>query len=106
MTPVEIELEKMQAKAEQACRLLKVLSNPDRLKILCRLSEGELCVSDIEVALGITQPTLSQQLTVLRNEELVSTRREGKNIFYRIDSPQTLAVIKVLYEQFCGPQED
>jgi DNA-binding transcriptional ArsR family regulator len=105
MTPLAIELDKMQASAEQACRLMKVLSNPDRLKILCRLSDGELCVGDIEAALGITQPTLSQQLTVLRNEELVSTRREGKNIYYRIDSAQALAVIKVLYEQYCGPQE-
>ena len=54
-------------------------------------------------ALGIVQPTLSQQLTVLRNEELVATRREGKNIYYRMASPQAMAVMEVLYAQFCKP---
>jgi DNA-binding transcriptional ArsR family regulator len=47
---------------------------------------------------------LSQQLTVLRDEELVSTRREGKNIYYQIASPQALAVMNILYAQFCAPQ--
>jgi DNA-binding transcriptional ArsR family regulator len=60
-------------------------------------------VGEIEEILEIGQPTLSQQLTVLRDEELVSTRREGKNIFYQINSPQAMAVIQVMYEQFCKP---
>jgi len=94
--------EEMQSAAEQACRLLKVLANPDRLMILCELSRGERRVGEIEELLGIVQPTLSQQLTVLRNEELVSTRREGKWITYRIASPAALAVISVLYQQFCA----
>lgn len=58
-------------------------------------------MGELEKLLGIVQPTLSQQLGVLRDEGLVSTRREGKNIYYRIDSPQALAVINVLYVQFC-----
>jgi DNA-binding transcriptional ArsR family regulator len=45
---------------------------------------------------------LSQQLTVLREEEMVSTRREGKNIYYQLSSPQALALIEVLYAQFCA----
>jgi ArsR family transcriptional regulator len=52
--------------------------------------------------LDIAQPTLSQQLTVLRREELVSTRREGKSIYYRLVSPQAMAVISTLYQQFCA----
>jgi ArsR family transcriptional regulator len=48
---------------------------------------------------------LSQQLTVLRDEELVTTRRDGKNIYYQIASPQALAVMNVLFQQFCEPQE-
>lgn len=96
-----VELTRMQASAAQACKLMKVLSNPDRLMILCQLSKGELCVSDIEEELGIVQPTLSQQLTVLRDEALVSTRREGKNIYYQLSSPRVMAVIKVLYNEFC-----
>jgi len=96
-----IELQTMQASAAQACRFLKVLANPDRLLILCQLTQGERRVGELEALLGITQPTLSQQLTVLREEQLVSTRREGKNIFYQFSSPPALAVMKVLYAEFC-----
>jgi len=106
MNVLSVELEQMQDAAEQACKLMKVLANPDRLVILCQLSRGEMRVGDIETLLGIVQPTLSQQLTVLREEGLVSTRREGKNIYYRVNSPQALAVLEVLYNQFCPPSED
>jgi DNA-binding transcriptional ArsR family regulator len=100
-----LDLDKMKASAGNACRLMKVLSNPDRLMLLCQLSQGEKRVGELEEILGILQPTLSQQLTVLRDEELVSTRREGKNIYYQIASPQALAVMNILYAQFCAPQE-
>jgi DNA-binding transcriptional ArsR family regulator len=99
-----LDLETMKASASRACRLMKVLSNPDRLMLLCQLSLGEKRVGELEEILGIVQPTLSQQLTVLRDEELVNTRRDGKNIYYQIASPQALAVMNVLFEQFCGPQ--
>ena len=99
--PPTLELESMQASADQACRLMKVLTNPDRLLILCQLTQQEKCVSELQDLLGIVQPTLSQQLTVLRKEKLVTTRREGKNIYYRFSSPQALAVMEVLYAQFC-----
>lgn len=101
MGTISEELAQMQSAAAQACRLMKVLSNPDRLMILCQLAQGEMRVGDIENRLGIEQPTLSQQLTVLRDEELVSTRREGKAIYYQATSPKASAVIEVLYEQFC-----
>ena len=78
MENATLDLEKMHIAAEKACRLMKVLSNPDRLMLLCQLSQGEKRVGELEEILGIVQPTLSQQLTVLRDEELVSTRREGK----------------------------
>ena len=99
-----LDLEKMKSSAGNACRLMKVLSNPDRLMLLCQLSHGEKRVGELEEILSILQPTLSQQLTVLRDEELVTTRREGKSIYYQIASPQALAVMNVLFEQFCEPQ--
>jgi len=105
MNKVSLSLQDMQQSAGQACRLLKVLSNPDRLMILCQLAHGEMRVGELEEALGIVQPTLSQQLTVLRDEELVSTRREGKNIYYQLSSVQALALMKVLYEQFCSTEK-
>lgn len=99
----DIDLDNMRAAAEGACRLMKALSNPDRLLLLCQLSQGELRVGELEERLGIVQPTLSQQLAVLRDEGLVATRREGKHIHYRVASPQALAVLAVLYQQFCPP---
>jgi DNA-binding transcriptional ArsR family regulator len=98
-----LDLAVMQEAAARACRLMKVLANPDRLLILCQLAEGEKRVGELEERLGILQPTLSQQLTVLRDEDLVSTRREGKNIYYALTSPKALAVMQVLYAQFCRP---
>lgn len=101
MEAVTFDLEKMKASAALAARLMKVLSNPDRLMLLCQLSLGEKRVGELEEILGIVQPTLSQQLTVLREEELVSTRRDGKHIYYQIASPQAMAVMAVMYQQFC-----
>ncbi|MEH6435989.1 metalloregulator ArsR/SmtB family transcription factor [Massilia sp. DD77] len=101
----QLDLQQMRAAAAQACALLKVLGNPDRLMLLCQLSQGEYAVGELETLLGIGQPTLSQQLGVLRDEQLVSTRREGKQIFYRIDSSEALALMQVLYQQFCLPSE-
>lgn len=97
-----IDLGAMQAAAAQACALLKLLANQDRLLLMCQLSQGERCVRDLETQLGIRQPTLSQQLGVLRENGLVTTRREGKSIFYSIASQEALAVMAVLYEQFCA----
>ncbi len=91
----------MREAALQACQLLKVLSNPDRLLLLCQLSVGEFRVGELEALVGVQQPTLSQQLGVLREEKLVSTRREGKAIYYQMANPQALAIMQVLYEQFC-----
>ena len=97
-----MDINVMRRSADAACRLMKVLSNPDRLLLLCQMTQGEKCVSELESLVGIEQPTLSQQLGVLRTEELVATRREGKNIYYRISSPSTRAVMEVLYAQFCN----
>lgn len=97
-----IDINRLRQSADAACGLLKVLVNPDRLLLLCQLTQGEFCVSELEEMTGIRQPTLSQQLTVLRDETMVETRREGKQIFYRIASKEAIAVMKVLYELYCN----
>jgi len=91
----------MHAAASQACSLMRVLSNPDRLLLMCQLSQGEHAVGELESQLGIHQPTLSQQLGVLRSNGLVNTRRDGKNIYYSVASAEALAVLQVLYQQYC-----
>ena len=96
-----IDIQQLRANADAAGQLLKALGNPDRLLLLCQLAQGERNVSELEALLGIQQPTLSQQLAVLRREGLVATRRDGKQIFYRISSPAALAVIETLYRLFC-----
>jgi DNA-binding transcriptional ArsR family regulator len=92
--------------ASQAVAMLKILANEDRLLLLCHLSQGELCVSELESQLGIRQPTLSQQLGVLRSEGVVNTRRQGKNIYYSVAEPATLELLSVLYRIYCPQGED
>jgi len=95
-----LNLEMMHSSADDACRLMKVLSNRDRMMLLCQISQGDICVGELEEVLEIHQPTLSQQLTVLRNEELVQTRREGKQIYYSLSNSVVLEVMKVLYQNY------
>ncbi len=101
----DLDLPTLRAASNRACALMRVMSNPDRLLLLCELSQGERRVGELEELLDIQQPTLSQQLAVLREEALVSTRRDGKQIYYRIDSEAALAVLGVLYRQFCSAKE-
>lgn len=95
----------MRRAAAEACALLKTLGNPDRLLLLCQLAQGEFCVGELESLVGIRQPTLSQQLGVLRDEGMVKTRREGKRICYSIASDEALAVMQVLHELFCAKRK-
>lgn len=91
----------MQSSADDACKLMKVLSNRDRMMLLCEIGQSEKCVSELEQALDLHQPTLSQQLTVLRKEKLVKTRREGKQIYYSLASQVTVSVMSLLYKHYC-----
>jgi ArsR family transcriptional regulator len=98
----ETDLESLERSADEASRLLKALSNKDRLMILCYLAEGERKVGDLEALLNLRQPTLSQQLARLRSEQLVQTRRQGKSIYYSLASPEVRAVIGTLYQIYCA----
>ena len=100
-----IDPETLRRGAAQAVAALKVLANEDRLLLLCQLSQGELCVSELEAQLGIRQPTLSQQLGVLRTEGVVNTRRQGKNIYYSVADPAMLDIVAVLHRLYCPKEE-
>lgn len=99
----EFDLPELRRASNEACALMRVMSNPDRLLLLCQLSQGERRVGELEELLDIQQPTLSQQLAVLREEALVETRRDGKQIYYRIASEEVLAILTVLYSLYCKP---
>ena len=81
--------------------LLRTLAHEDRLLLLCQLCEQEMCVSDLEESLDIRQPSLSQQLGVLRREGLVHTRREGKHIYYSVKPGPALVLLQTLHNLFC-----
>jgi DNA-binding transcriptional ArsR family regulator len=92
----------MAAKAREAADFLKALAHESRLMILCLLCEGEKSVTELEHMLALRQPTVSQQLARLRTDGLVSTRRNGKTIYYRLASEETRVVIEAVHELFCG----
>ena len=88
---------------ENASDFLKGLANSHRLMVLCLLGDGELSVGELEDALQIRQPTLSQQLARLRADGLVETRREGKAIYYRLADDRAAQLIAILQDMFCPP---
>nr|WP_303230053.1 metalloregulator ArsR/SmtB family transcription factor [Comamonas kerstersii] len=98
-----LDLASMRVHASEAVNMLKLLGNEDRLMLLCQISLQERTVTELEQLTGITQPTLSQQLGVLRREGLVSTRREGKFIWYQLADARALQLMQVVHQLFCGP---
>ena len=96
-----VAMDVLRDNTHRAAGLLKSLANPDRLLLLCQLVEMERSVTELESLTGIRQPTLSQQLGVLRNEGLVTTRRDGKWVYYRIASPEAMTILGALHQIFC-----
>ncbi|WP_168389976.1 ArsR/SmtB family transcription factor [Acinetobacter indicus] len=96
-----LEIDVMRDSAETVVTILKSLANTDRLLILCHLSQQELNVSQIEEITQIRQPTLSQQLMMLRKSDMVNTRRDGKQIYYTIKDPKLVEVLSTLYRLYC-----
>lgn len=92
---------RMQRAADEACELLKALSNRHRLLILCQLVDGEKSVGQMASFLGIRDSTVSQHLAVLRREGLIAGRRDGQTIWYRISSEPARQLIDTLYRNFC-----
>lgn len=95
----------MRKHARAASGLLKLLANEDRLLLLCHLSQERLNVGQLEEITGVRQPTLSQQLAILRQEKLVHTEREGKFIYYSLADPKVIQVMRTLWEIYCAPSQ-
>lgn len=97
-----IDMEQMQAHAEQAAALLKSLAHPARLRVLCRLVDGEASAGELQAQSGLSMSALSQHLAVLRGAGLVSTRREAQSIFYALADSPALGVMQALHAAYCG----
>jgi DNA-binding transcriptional ArsR family regulator len=93
-------------KAEAATDFMKSLANPNRLMIACALIAGERSVGELETALGLRQPSLSQQLADLRDNGIVVARREAKQVFYRLADDRAVALLSTLHQIFCGERLD
>ena len=102
--PLNIPIAEMEENATRAVTLLKSMANVSRLLILCHLSQGEITVGELVKLVDLSQSALSQHLSVLRREGLVTTRRSSQFIYYSLASDDVKAVIRTLYDRFCAPQ--
>lgn len=103
--PQRLELQDMEAAADQASELLRSLGNRHRLLLLCQLTEGERSVGDLAAFLHLRDSTVSQHLSLLRRDGLVRTRRDGQTIWYSLASPAARRILETLFEVFCkGPR--
>ena len=83
-------------KAEMVSGQLKLLSNPNRLQIVCKLMDGERSVGELETALGISQPSLSREIGRLRKAGILTPRREAKSVYYTLTNPSMIALVEAL----------
>jgi DNA-binding transcriptional ArsR family regulator len=100
--PVNVNLARLQKRAGHAATLLKVMANPNRLIILCQLAEGEKSVGELESVVGLSQSALSQHLTLLRRQGIVTTRRAAQSIFYSLASKEAQTIMLTLHDVFCA----
>ncbi len=91
----------MAVQAEAAAELLKTLGHPARLRILCRLVEGEHSVGELNADIPLSQSALSQHLALLRQQDLVTTRREAQTIFYALADGPARAILGTLHDLYC-----
>ncbi|HHB82300.1 MAG TPA: ArsR family transcriptional regulator [Devosia sp.] len=96
------ELDKIMDNAVLAANFLKAIGHEGRLLILCHLATGEKSVTELESLLSTRQSAVSQQLSRLRLEGLVTPRRDGKVIYYRLTDERSRRIIDIVYDLFCS----
>ncbi len=102
---IVMDLETMQASAQRASEMMKLLGHPHRLMILCELKMGELSVGELSRKIGIGQSPLSQHLARMRYENVVESRRDAQTVYYSLKEGEASALIQALYEIFCEPSQ-
>ena len=95
------DMNTLRKSAKQAEGLLKLLSNRNRLMILCHLQNKNLCVNELVDAIGISQSALSQHLAKMRKDKLIIGEKRGQQVFYKIAKPEIQAILSTLYLIFC-----
>ncbi len=97
-----MDIAELKENATKASDMLKVMANQSRLMILCHLLDGEKNVQQLQGHVGLSQSALSQQLAILRGQNLVETRREAQSVFYSLASPEAETLIGTLYQIYCA----
>ena len=98
----DMNLGELQSRAKRATGLLKAMSNPVRLLVLCQLAEGEKSVGELEQVVDVSQSALSQHLALLRSRGIVASRRAGQTIFYSLAGKEAPALLAALYQVYCA----
>jgi ArsR family transcriptional regulator len=91
-------------KIHRGVRCLKALSHPTRLEILWLLRDGEKSVCELQTALGCTQSNMSQHLGIMRERNILSTRKEANQVYYRVRNKDIFRLLDVLQEVYCDYQ--
>ncbi|QIA66216.1 metalloregulator ArsR/SmtB family transcription factor [Vibrio astriarenae] len=105
MQATAIDLNEMRDKVNEAADMLKVMAHPDRLLVLCQLTQGEVCVADLQKSSSLSQSAFSQHLTVLRNHQLVKVRKSSQQVFYSLADPRVEALISSFHGVFCQEEK-
>ena len=102
MEKTPINLIDKQEHIEMAARALKSIAHPLRLKILCVVGDEEACVQEIVEAVGTSQSNISQHLAILRDKDVLQTRKDANRVYYRVGDPRILQLVAMMREVFCG----
>jgi ArsR family transcriptional regulator, virulence genes transcriptional regulator len=97
----EFAIRDMKSAAAKACTLMKSLSSESRLLLLCQMNDTECSVKELAIALKMRPSSVSQQLSLLRKDGLVKTRREGQSVYYSLKGEEAQMIISVLYALYC-----
>ena len=96
-----MKLHELSESADRAGTFLKSLANSQRLRLLCLIMEGERPVGELAEAVGLNQSAVSQHLAIMRREGLLTSRRDGQTIYYRIADPRLKEMFRLLEKMFC-----
>lgn len=102
MSYTAMDVAAMKDSAIEAADLLKVMAHPERLMVLCQLTQGEVGVGELQKHSFLSQSAFSQHLTVLRKHNLISARKSSQQVFYSLAEPRVESLIKALHGVFCG----
>jgi len=97
-----MELTELQIKATEVSEILKTMAHPERLMVLCQLVDGEVGVAKLQESTSLSQSAFSQQLSVLKKNNLVTVRKESQQVFYSLADERVKALIGSFYAIFCA----